>query len=179
MKRKLLISVLLLLSSAYTFAQEVSNSAVKPTNPVETTTPSNPIIKPLLTQEEARERRIATIDSKLQYFASHPEEKKTAESNGTIAALEKERAELIAQKGQTASTAQKPQMSAGTQQPVETVEHLNSVITAIDNKVAYVKGNEAENQKALESGWYEMMAKQRASLVLKKEALLKSQEESK
>ena len=183
MKRKLLLSALLLLSSAPFFAQEVSNSAVKSTTPAPATTGtsvSNPIIQPLLTKEEARERRIASIDAKLAYYTSHPEEKKAAEANGTIASLEKERADLLVQKDQAAkSNAQTPQMSAGKTQPVETVEHLNSVINAIDTKVAYVKSDQVENQKALESGWYDMMAKQRASLVSKKEALLKSQEESK
>lgn len=133
-----------------------------------------------MTEEEARERRIASIDAKMQFYATHPDEKKIAESDGTIAAMEKERAELIAQKGQASKPAsQTPQMSVGKPQPVETVEHLDSVISAIDSKVAHVKSDQAENQKALESGWYEMMAKQRASLVSKKEALLKSQEESK
>jgi len=61
----------------------------------------------------------------------------------------------------------------------ESLEHLNYVIYAIDSKVAYIKSDQAENQKALESGWYDMMEKQRAILVAKREILVKRQAETK
>ena len=61
----------------------------------------------------------------------------------------------------------------------ESLEHLNYVIYAIDSKVAYVKADEAENQKALESGWYDMMAKQREILVAKREILIQRQSQEK
>lgn len=61
----------------------------------------------------------------------------------------------------------------------ETVEHLNSVIDAIDSKVAYVKTDEAESKKATDSGWFIMMAKQREILVAKREALIQRQNATK
>lgn len=57
----------------------------------------------------------------------------------------------------------------------ETVEHLNSVIDAIDSKVAYVKTDEAESKKATEAGWFIMMARQREILVAKREVLIQRQ----
>jgi len=61
----------------------------------------------------------------------------------------------------------------------ETIEHLDAVINAIDSKVAYIKTDQTESQKATESGWFDMMAKQRAILVAKREVLLARKTETK
>jgi len=60
----------------------------------------------------------------------------------------------------------------------ETIEHLNAVINAIDSKVAYIKSDQTENKKATESGWFDMMAKQRDILVAKREALIQRQNQN-
>jgi hypothetical protein len=55
----------------------------------------------------------------------------------------------------------------------ETIEHIESVINAIDKKVAYVKSDQTENEKAIATGWYELMARNRAAWVADKEELLR------
>jgi hypothetical protein len=54
-----------------------------------------------------------------------------------------------------------------------TAEHCESVIQAIDTKVAYVKNNPIENEKALASGWYESTARQRAAWVADRDELIR------
>lgn len=176
MKRKLLLSALLLISSAPIIAQDVSNTATKTTTPDQTTA-SIPIIKPVLSETQVIDRKIAAVDAKLAYYSSHPDEKKIAESDGTIASLEKEKSALVARKSQTTTKPNPPapQMSAGKTAPVETVEHLNSVILAIDHKVEFIKNDQTENQHAIESGWYDKMAQKRADLVEKRDNLIKEQ----
>ncbi len=61
----------------------------------------------------------------------------------------------------------------------ETLAHVNAVIKAIDHKVAYVKSDQSENQKAIETGWYDKMAEQRAIFVAKREVLLQRENETK
>jgi len=86
--------------------------------------------------------------------------------------------ELKPIKSQTATTSGTTVSTTGQTQDSlagETVEHLNSVIDAIDSKVAYVKTDEAESKKATDSGWFIMMARQREILVAKREALIQRQ----
>jgi hypothetical protein len=54
----------------------------------------------------------------------------------------------------------------------ETIEHLDAVILAIDHKVEFVKNDEEQHKKALETGWYDKMAASRAKLTAKKQLLL-------
>jgi len=65
--------------------------------------------------------------------------------------------------------------SVGKKPEPETVEHLNSVILAIDHKVEFIKSDQTENQHAIESGWYDKMAQKRADLVVKRDNLIKEQ----
>jgi hypothetical protein len=58
----------------------------------------------------------------------------------------------------------------------ETIEHLDAVILAIDHKVSFVKNDEEQHKKALETGWYDKMAKSREKLVAKREALLEREQ---
>src|ERR1044071_5466439 len=41
----------------------------------------------------------------------------------------------------------------------ETIEHCNSMVQAIDNKVEYVKSDQNQHEKALATGWYDKMAR--------------------
>lgn len=74
---------------------------------------------------------------------------------------------------------QKVQQQKVAQAPVadslegETIEHIESVIAAIDHKVAYVKSDQIQNEKALATGWYDLMARNRAAWVADKEELLR------
>jgi hypothetical protein len=54
-----------------------------------------------------------------------------------------------------------------------TIEHCESVIQAIDTKVAYVKNDPQENEKAIASGWYESTARQRAAWVADRDELIR------
>lgn len=54
-----------------------------------------------------------------------------------------------------------------------TIEHCESVIQAIDTKVAYVKNDPVENEKAIASGWYESTARQRAAWVADRDELIR------
>lgn len=61
----------------------------------------------------------------------------------------------------------------------ETIEHCEAVIEAIDRKVDYIKNDQDENAKALESGWYIQMAETRARMVARKEAIILINQQSK
>jgi hypothetical protein len=54
-----------------------------------------------------------------------------------------------------------------------TIEHCESVIQAIDIKVAYVKNDPVENEKAIAIGWYESTARQRAAWVADRDELIR------
>ena len=54
----------------------------------------------------------------------------------------------------------------------ETIEHCDALILAIDNKVAHVKSDQYQNEKALATGWYDKMANNRAGYVARREALI-------
>ncbi len=186
MKEKLLLTVssLLVASFAQLNAQELTGTPKE--NKTETVTPLG--TEPVSVNQI--DRQIAAIDAKFAYYSKNQAEYDKAKADGTMDALETKRQQLVLEKNKSTNqeTAIKPielkVASSGTvstvsSAPVETVEHLDYVIKAIDNKVAHVKSDQGENQEALETGWYDMMAKQRASLVEKRTALLKSQEESK
>lgn len=70
------------------------------------------------------------------------------------------------------SPATKPQNDVDTLAG-KTVEHCESVIQAIDFKVAYVKGDPVEHEKALAIGWYEQAAKERAAWVADRDELIR------
>lgn len=57
----------------------------------------------------------------------------------------------------------------------ETLEHLNVMIQAIDNKVAYVKNDQTLTEKAEADGWFDKMAEYRARAVARREALIKTE----
>ena len=54
----------------------------------------------------------------------------------------------------------------------ETIEHLNILIQAIDNKVEVVNNDQSLKEKALAEGWFDKMAAYRARAVARREALL-------
>jgi hypothetical protein len=184
MKEKLLLTVssLLVASFAQLNAQELTGTPKE--NKTETVTPLGTEPVPV----NQIDRQIAAIDAKFAYYSKNQAEYDKAKADGTMDALETKRQQLVLEKNKSTNTTIKPielkaassgTVSTGNTAPAETVEHLDYVIKAIDNKVAHVKSDQGENQQALETGWYDMMAKQRASLVEKRTTLLKSQEENK
>lgn len=54
-----------------------------------------------------------------------------------------------------------------------TAQHCQSVIDAIDSKVAYIQSDPEEHAKALASGWYELMAKNRRDWVADRDELIR------
>lgn len=54
----------------------------------------------------------------------------------------------------------------------ESIAHLDALITAIDNKVAYVNNDQTMREKALADGWFDKMAANRKRAVARKEALI-------
>lgn len=54
-----------------------------------------------------------------------------------------------------------------------TVEQCQSVIDAIDHKVEYIKSDQTQHEKALASGWYDRMAKNRAAWVADRDELMR------
>ena len=50
-------------------------------------------------------------------------------------------------------------VSSGTNsaQPEKTLEYYDNLIMALNAKIEYIKSDEAENAKALESGWFDKM----------------------
>jgi hypothetical protein len=70
------------------------------------------------------------------------------------------------------ATAATPKVAAADSLQGETIEHLDALIQAIDGKVAFVKSDQTENEKALASGWYDKMASTRARCVAKRQVLV-------
>lgn len=54
----------------------------------------------------------------------------------------------------------------------ESIEHLDAMIRAIDNKVEVVNSDQSLKEKALAEGWFDKMAAYRARAVARREALL-------
>jgi len=52
-------------------------------------------------------------------------------------------------------------VSGGTKsvKPERTIEYYNNVITALNIKIKYIKSDPAENEKAIETGWFDKMDK--------------------
>lgn len=124
------------------------------------------------------DQQIAALDAKIVYYESHPEEKAVALNDGTIAKLQEERNQLILKRKalnpptQTLSATGNKTTPSTPNTSLATVEHCDVVIASIDSKVASVKADPAQHEQALSSGYYEMMAKQRAKLVEQREQLL-------
>lgn len=186
MKGKLLLTVssLLVASFAQINAQEITGTPKG--NHTETVTPIG--AEPVVVNQI--DRQIAAIDAKFAFYSKNQAEYDKAKADGTMDALETKRQQLVLEKNKTTNSdssikpielksASSGTLSVGKSTPAETVEHLDYVIKAIDNKVAHVQSDQTENQQALETGWFDMMAKQRATLVEKRAALIKSQEENK
>lgn len=70
------------------------------------------------------------------------------------------------------ATGAAPKVAAADSLQGETIEHLDALIQAIDGKVAFVKNDPEQNEKALASGWYDKMAATRARSVAKREVLV-------
>ena len=60
-----------------------------------------------------------------------------------------------------------------------TVEHCETVIAAIDSKVAYIKSDQTQNEKAIASGWYTLMERNRAAWVADRDELLRRKAQQK
>ena len=123
--------------------------------------------------------QILAYDRKINYFESHLEEKKLALENGTLLKLQSERDSLILISIQLQKTVESKsvgtkntQLTKVNTEGSESIEHIDSVIAAIDSKVAWVKQDQTENQKALESGYYVMMETQKAKLLEKRKELV-------
>jgi len=54
----------------------------------------------------------------------------------------------------------------------ESIEHLDALIKAIDNKVEYVNSDQTMREKAQADGWFDQMAASRKRAVARKEALI-------
>lgn len=54
---------------------------------------------------------------------------------------------------------------------VETIAHCEAMIKAIDNKVAHVKSDPEQLQRAIAAGWFDRMASNRERYVTAKKAL--------
>ena len=55
----------------------------------------------------------------------------------------------------------------------KTVQQCQSVIDAIDHKVAYIQSDQEQHEKALASGWYELMAKNRLAWIADRDELIR------